>query len=189
MAGRSARARSKLEKISTAPAPPALSHPKEPPVPQPVSFGQFTVSKSTSFDPNTGLLTPAASSIATSNSGNSSTHYSAAQGGGAGGGRHGFSFYNKQPGAVRKSALRAIFEGQSEKIRGRLEDAIRIKKGSSGSAGGAQGSSSKKMGDIRAEKLPPIKIWANGGEAGTVVGWEKLQKVGRLGRFLGRVLY
>lgn len=187
MAQRSARARSKLDKISQSSGIPQFTPQSNsaPPstigvaaINSPIAFGAYhNVSKSTSFNPATGLLTPSASSIATGSSGYSSTQH-AHPGGGAGGGRHGFPFYNKNGAAVRKSALRAIFEGQSEKIRGRLEDALRNKKSASSSSTNSAfvlGGGSKKLGDIREDKLLSVKRWDVGGKTG-VAGWDKLQK-------------
>lgn len=188
MAQRSARARSKLDKITQSGGPQfppqGVSSTSAPPstvgIPpsQAIPFTAYhNASKSTSFNPATGLLTPSASSIATGSSGYSSTPH---PGGGAGGGRHGFSFYNKNGTAARKSALRAIFEGQSEKIRGRLEDALRNKKSNSANNTSntySLGSGSKKLGDIREEKLLLVKRWDGGGKPG-VTGWDKLHKVG-----------
>ncbi|KAF8469076.1 hypothetical protein BDZ91DRAFT_84144 [Kalaharituber pfeilii] len=190
MAQRSARARSKLEKISQSSASP-LSAPQQQSASNitpgsnlgiglPFPFGpHHNISNSTSFNPTTGLLTPSASSIATGSSGHSSTQHTHLGGGGAGGGRHGFAFYNKNGTAARKSALRAIFEGHSDKIRGRLEEALRKKStqhGNSSNTGGGftLGGSLKKHGDIREEKLL-VKRWDVGGKAG-VVGWDKLQR-------------
>ena len=193
MAQRSARARSKLDKItqSSGPSqftPQGLSTASAPSSilgaagsSSPVTFGAYhNVSRSTSFNPATGLLTPSASSIATGSSGYSSTQ-NTHPGGGAGGGRHGFPFYNKNGAAVRKSALRAIFEGQSEKIRGRLEDALRNKKSASaGTTSSGYALGMKKLGDIREDKPLSVKRWDAGGKTG-VAGWDKLQKVSSSG--------
>ncbi|RPB27684.1 hypothetical protein L211DRAFT_565000 [Terfezia boudieri ATCC MYA-4762] len=188
MAQRSARARSKLDKISqsssgpsqftqghsTASAPPSVAGSSSP-----APFGAYhNVSRSTSFNPATGLLTPSASSIATGSSGYSSAQHSH-PGGGSGGGRHGFPFYNKNGAAVRKSAIRAIFEGKSDKIRGRIEDVLRNKKSASESttnSGYTLGGGLKKLGDIREDKLLPVKRWDAGGKTGAA-GWDNLQKV------------
>ncbi|RPB18081.1 hypothetical protein L211DRAFT_230643 [Terfezia boudieri ATCC MYA-4762] len=187
MAQRSARARSKLDKISqsssgpsqftqghsTASAPPSVAGSSSP-----APFGAYhNVSRSTSFNPATGLLTPSASSIATGSSGYSSAQHSH-PGGGSGGGRHGFPFYNKNGAAVRKSAIRAIFEGKSDKIRGRIEDVLRNKKSASESttnSGYTLGGGLKKLGDIREDKLLPVKRWDAGGKTGAA-GWDNLQK-------------
>ena len=195
MAQRSARARSKLDKISQSSGPPqflpqSLSTVSAPPSilgvagsSSSTAFGAYhNVSRSTSFNPATGLLTPSASSIATGSSGYSSTQH-AHPGGGSGGGRHGFPFYNKNGAAVRKSAIRAIFEGQSDKIRGRLEDVLRNKKSTSASttnSGYTLGGGSKKLGDIREDKLLSVKRWDTGGKTG-VAGWDNLQKVNSSG--------
>lgn len=192
MAARSARARSKLEKKISQSSGPTFSPQGSTSVSAPpstvgvaasssaVPFGAYhNVSKSTSFNPATGLLTPSASSIATGSSGYSGTKHPL-PGGGAGGGRHGFPFYNKNGGVARKSALRAIFEGQSEKIRGALEDALRKKSVSASnnnnSSGYSLGSGSKKLGDIREDKQLSVKRWDVGGKSG-VAGWEKLYRV------------
>lgn len=190
MAQRSARARSKLDKISQSSGPSqfipqGLSTVSAPPSilgvagsSSPAALGAYhNVSRSTSFNPATGLLTPSTSSIATGSSGYSSTQH-AHRGGGSGGGRHGFPFYNKNGAAVRKSAIRAIFEGQSDKIRGRLEDVLRNKKSASAGTtnnGYALGGGSKKLGDIREDKLLSVKRWDTGGKPG-VTGWDNLQK-------------
>ena len=187
MAQRSARARSKLDKITQYPGPQVTPQPNSAPPSMlraaapssPVTFSAYRgIPGSTSFNPATGLLTPSASSIATGSSG-----YSSAQPphpkGGAGGGRHGFAFYNKNGAAARKSALRSIFEGQSEKIRGRLEEALRNKKPASGNTSGnyVLGSGSKKLGDIGGDRLLFVKRWDVGGGKGGVLEWDKLHRV------------
>lgn len=197
MAQRSARARVKLGKLSQdssgPPQPnqqntggsggsgsPGLSSlgANNPPIP----FGAYHgISKSTSFNPSTGLLTPSTSSIATGSSGHS---------GGASGGRHGFSFYNKggSTNAVRsKSALRAFFEGHSERTRGRLEDLIRVKRSAPPSNSVPTPANSRVslgmglnmggLGEIREENLPKVKRWDGGGKSG-IEGWNELKKVG-----------
>ncbi|KAF8429041.1 hypothetical protein EV426DRAFT_570938 [Tirmania nivea] len=185
MAQRSARARSKLDKISQSSGPfhQGLSSNSAPSSILSVAGSSsptaayHNVSRSTSFNPATRLLTPSASSIATGSSGYSSTSYTH-PGGGPGGGRHGFSFYNRNSAAVRKSAIRAIFEGQSDKIRGRLEDVLRNKKSTPATTtnnGYALGGGSKKLGDIREDKLLAVKRWDAGGKTG-VAGWDSLQK-------------
>ena len=186
MAQRSARARSKLEKISQYAGPQATPQPNSAPAStvgvtaagSPVAFYRG-IPGSTSFNPTTGLLTPSASSIATGSSGYSSAQHPHSRGG-AGGGRHGFAFYNKNGAAARKSALRSIFEGQSEKIRGRLEEALRNKKSASGNTSGnyVLGSGPKKLGDIREDRLLFVKRWDVGGGKGGVLDWDKLHRVG-----------
>ncbi|KAI5808637.1 hypothetical protein DFH27DRAFT_233634 [Peziza echinospora] len=160
----------------------------------PIHFGGalHNISASTTFNPSTGLITPSASSIATGSSGYSSTHLShpGSTGGGAGGGRHGFAFISKNAGTGRKSALRAILEGHSDKIRGRLGDAIRNRgsanNNNAGGSGGSNsntsgsgynlgGSGSKKLGDMRENKLLSVKRWEFNGKAG-VAGWDKIQR-------------
>lgn len=186
MAQRSARARSKLDKLTQYSGPQATPHPNSAPAStvgvaaatSPVTINPYRgIPGSTSFNPTTGLLTPSASSIATGSSG-----YSSAQPphpkGGAGGGRHGFAFYNKNGAAARKSALRSIIEGQSEKIRGRLEEALRNRRSASGNPGGnhALGSGSGRLGDIREDTIV-VKRWDIGAGKGGVQEWDKLHKV------------
>ena len=191
MAQRSARARYKLEKISQSSGLPLTPQAATtavgaaPGVNPATPFSAYhNISKSTSFSPSTGLLTPSASSIATGSSEGSSTKYNHPGGGGAGGGRHGFPFYNKNGAAVRKSALRAILEGHSDKIRGRLEDAWRNNKknqsaNSNNTSGGYTPGGSQKLGVMRESKPLPVKSWDVGGKAG-IVGWDRLQMVGSL---------
>ncbi|RPA80061.1 hypothetical protein BJ508DRAFT_415567 [Ascobolus immersus RN42] len=136
MAQRSARARSKADKISAASIPP--------------SHSQIAgISKPTTFNPYTGLLTPTASSVGTSSSSRSA---------------HSFSFNYRSSGSLpstsRRSAIRSFLE-QSDKVRRGLEERLSRATGNSTSKKDVLGSL-----ETGWASMGSMKQWEGGGKVG-----------------------
>lgn len=140
MAQRSARARVKLDKISSVAPTPAASHPHS---------HSRTSNKGVSKAGAGGLITPSTSSGSGSSRG---------------------SFQQHSSPKIGKSSLRSFFDSHSERLRGRLlhGSSLNKKDGHGGGYGAAAGQGLGLGGGLFGEEKTVVKRWEGGGRRGEV---------------------